>query len=276
MSRIATKLAALEAAGKKALNTFITAGDPVLAATVPAMQALVAGGADLIELGVPFSDPEAEGPSIQASSERALKHGVTLSWVMQCVAAFRRDDDDTPVILMGYLNQFLKMGLEAFVDRAHQAGVDGVIIVNLPPEEAGEFDALLKARDMDLVLLAAPTTTPERAALIGAKGRGFLYYVSFKGTTGADLLDPDDVGRVVAGLRTATALPILVGFGIKDADSARRVAEHADGVVVGSALVDAMATTDPEHIPEVLTAKVRELRDALDSLSSTAEQGNSP
>ena len=266
MTRIEATLARCRESGRRALNTFITAGDRGLDVTVPAMHALVAGGADLIELGVPFSDPEAEGPAIQASSERALLHGVTLTDVIDMVASFRENDPTTPVILMGYLNQFLKMGVDRFVDRAADAGADGVIIVNLPPEEATDFAAALGRRDMDLVLLAAPTTTPDRAKKIAEMATGFLYYVSFKGTTGADLLNPQEVEGAVARLRRATTLPILVGFGIKDANSAREIGSFSDGVVVGSMLVNAMASAELEAIPAVLSARTRELRDALDTL----------
>ena len=264
-TRLVRCLAALKATQRKALNTFITAGDPSMAATVPAMHALVRGGADIIELGVPFSDPEADGPAIQLSSERALAIGTTLRDVLDMVAAFRTSDTATPVLLMGYLNVLLKMGLAEFASAAGKAGVDGVILVNLPPEEAAEVKELLAAQSMDLVLLAAPTTTPERARMIASVASGFLYYVSFRGTTGANLLDPETVGQAVTRLREATELPILVGFGIRDGDSARRVAAVADGVVVGTALVTTMGEAPPEEIPARLEAQVRSLRQALDA-----------
>ena len=264
-TRLVRCLAALKQAERKALNTFITAGDPTKAATVPAMHALVRGGADIIELGVPFSDPEADGPAIQLSSERALAQGTTLRDVLDMVATFRTTDSATPVLLMGYLNVVLKMGLERFASAAGKAGADGVILVNLPPEEAAEVKGLLAAQGMDLVLLAAPTTTPDRARLIASVASGFLYYVSFRGTTGANLLDPDAVGQAVTRLREATELPILVGFGIRDGDSARRVAALADGVVVGTALVTTMAEAPPDEVPARLEAQVRSLRQALDA-----------
>ena len=265
VTRLARCLAALKQAERKALNTFITAGDPTQAATVPAMHALVRGGADIIELGVPFSDPEADGPAIQLSSERALAQGTTLRDVLDMVAVFRADDPATPVLLMGYLNVVLKMGVERFALAAGKAGADGVILVNLPPEEAADVKALLAAQNLDLVLLAAPTTTPDRARMIGSVASGFLYYVSFRGTTGANLLDPEAVGQAVTRLREATELPILVGFGIRDGDSARRVAAVADGVVVGSALVTTMGEAPPAEIPARLEAQVRSLRQALDA-----------
>ncbi|MDE0692544.1 MAG: tryptophan synthase subunit alpha [Gammaproteobacteria bacterium] len=264
-TRLVRCLAALKGAERKALNTFITAGDPTKAATVPAMHALVRGGADIIELGVPFSDPEADGPAIQLSSERALAEGTTLREVLDMVAAFRTSDTATPVLLMGYLNVLLKMGLAEFASAAGRAGADGVIVVNLPPEEAADVKELLAAQGMDLVLLAAPTTTPERARMIASVASGFLYYVSFRGTTGANLLDPKAVGQSVTRLREATELPILVGFGIRDGDSARRVAALADGVVVGTALVTTMGEAPPDEIPARLEAQVRSLRQALDA-----------
>ena len=264
-TRLARRLAVLKEAQRKALATFITAGDPCKAATVPAMHALVRGGADIVELGVPFSDPEADGPAIQLSSERALAQGTTLRDVLDTVTAFRNDDAETPVLLMGYLNVVLKMGAGQFAEAAGAAGADGVILVNLPPEEAANIKRLLAAQTMDLVLLTAPTTTPERARSIADMASGFLYYVSFRGTTGANLLDPDAVREAVTKLRAATDLPILVGFGVRDGDSARRVAQATDGVVVGSALVTTMGESAPEDIPARLEAQVREIRQALDA-----------
>lgn len=267
MSRLAKRLSNLGDRGQKALVTFITAGDPEASATVPALHALVAGGADVLELGVPFSDPEAEGPVIQASSERALASGTTLRAVLEMVARFRQDDDVTPVVLMGYLNSVLAMGAAAFADAAARAGVDGLIMVNLPPEEAGELQGLLQDRNVDLIFLVAPTTTPERAAMIAEQARGFVYYVSLKGTTGAGHLDTGSVAEHVAALKQVTDLPVLVGFGIKDGATARAVAETADGVVVGSALVRTMADSAgaTAAIPELLTNQLAEIRRALDA-----------
>ena len=266
MSRLSDRLAALKAEQRKAFSAFITAGDPQPEATVPAMRALVRGGADIIELGVPFSDPEADGPAIQASSERALANGVTLTDVLAMTAAFRRDDARTPVVLMGYLNLFLKIGYAAFCDQAASAGVDAVIVVNMPPEESAAFDAHLRKRGMDMVLLVAPTTTAQRAAYIADRASGFVYYVSYKGVTGADHIDTQAIGARLLTLRQQIGdLPILVGFGIKDGESAARVATHADGVVLGSVLVNAMAATPPESIPAVLEAQAQEIRAALDA-----------
>lgn len=264
--RLAATLSALRTAGRKALNTYIAAGDPTQQETVPAMCALVAGGADIIELGVPFSDPEADGPAIQAASERALANGVALTDVLALVGEFRKADAATPVVLMGYLNVFLKMGIGRFCRSAALAGVDGVIVVNMPPEEAGEFKAQLMAEGLDLVLLLAPTTTASRAAAIAAQASGFLYYVSYKGVTGAGHLDADAIGARLAQLRPGLRdLPLLVGFGIKDGATAAQVAQHADGVVVGSALVETMGSARTTEIPARLTAQVAEIRRALDA-----------
>lgn len=264
MSRLGKRFAVLACEGRKALNAYIVAGDPDPAVTVPALHALVRGGADLLELGVPFSDPEAEGPTIQAGIERALAHGVALGDVLEMVRGFRRDDAATPLVLMGYLNPFLRMGYDDFCARAGEAGVDGVIVVNLPPEEAGSFRHALEAHGMDLVLLVAPTTTPERMAYIAAQGSGFLYYVSYKGVTGARCADAAAVAERLTHVRAAAqGLPLLVGFGIRDGAAAARVAVHADGVVVGSALVETMGATPLPDVVTGLETQIRGIRDAL-------------
>ena len=267
MSRIGPTLARLRESGRTALVPFITAGDPIKAATVPALHALVGGGADLLELGVPFSDPEADGPAIQAASERALANGITLGQVLDLVAEFRKLDTDTPVILMGYLNSVLAMGEARFVEKAATAGVDGMIVVNLPPEEAGALRTAMSARDMDLIFLAAPTTTDERLELIDGVASGFIYHVSLKGITGADHIAMVPVAANVARLRRKTELPVLVGFGIKDGRTARAVAEHADGVVVGAALVARMGELAERagEIPETLRGALCDIRRALDA-----------
>lgn len=267
MSRLEDRLNGMKASGKRALVTFITAGDPNPSCTVSAMHALVAGGADVIELGVPFSDPEAEGPAIQASSERALAHGVTLLQVLKQVAEFRKDDTTTPIVLMGYLNSVLRMGEAIYAEAALKAGVDGLIMVNLPPEEAGLLQSELQARDQNLIFLVAPTTTSERTQKILDASSGFVYYVSLKGTTGAALIDPAGVKLKVTELKARTTLPVLVGFGIKDRESAQAIGESADGVVVGSALVRTMGDSAVDEIDAKLTAQVAQLRDALDALS---------
>lgn len=266
MSRLSARLAELEQARRKALSAFVTAGDPTPSATVPAMRALARGGADIVELGVPFSDPEADGPTIQAASERALAHGVALADVLDLVAEFRAGDDATPVVLMGYLNLFAKMGYAAFSSRAAAAGVDGVIVVNMPPEESAPLRAELRANDLDMVLLMAPTTTEQRAALIAARATGFIYYVSYKGITGARRPDADAIGERLRKLRPHTAgLPVLVGFGIADGAAAASIAPHANGVVVGSALVNTMASAPLAEVPARLQAQVAEIRAALDA-----------
>jgi tryptophan synthase alpha chain len=250
---------------RKALVGFITAGDPDAAATVPALHALVAGGADVLELGVPFSDPEAEGPAIQRSSERALANGIGMGDCLEMVRQFREQDPDTPIVLMGYLNSIIAMGEETFAQRASAAGADGVIMVNLPPEEADVLSAALRQADMDLVFLIAPTTTAERIRKIVAQGSGFLYYVTLKGITGADHLDVSSVGERVAEISRQASVPVLAGFGIKDASSARALAKHADGVVVGSALVNTMAEiADPDQRVAALTKQMADLRAGVD------------
>jgi len=267
--RLDRTLAAAREAGRKALVTFVTAGDPTPDATVPALHALVRGGADVLELGMPFSDPEAEGPAIQKSSERGLAQGMTLRGCLDEVQRFRADDPRTPVVLMGYLNQVLAMGSVAFADAAAAAGVDGLIMVNLPPEEAAELKAALDRHGIRLIFLVAPATTETRARLILGQASGFVYYVSLKGITGATHIDTEAVGHKLQWLRGLTELPVMVGFGIKDGASARAVARHADGAVVGSALVNTMADCGarPDEIPGRLERQVRDIRDALDALA---------
>ncbi|GAB3353055.1 tryptophan synthase subunit alpha [Lysobacter tyrosinilyticus] len=244
MNRIDTRFAALKIAGRKALVPFITAGDPSLEATVPVMHALAEAGADVIELGVPFSDPMADGPTIQRSSERALARGAGLSYVFDCVRLFRQHDQKTPVVLMGYLNPVEIRGADRFAGEAVAAGVDGVLLVDLPPEEAGEFRPAFAAHGLALILLASPTTSDERLALLCDQAAGYLYYVSFAGVTGADRLDTTAATARLHTIRTRSRVPVAVGFGIKDAASAAAMAREADGVVVGSALVAALDGAD--------------------------------
>ncbi|MBX3706854.1 MAG: tryptophan synthase subunit alpha [Pseudomonadales bacterium] len=266
MSRLVGRLDACRAGGRKALVTFITAGDPDLAATVPALHALVRGGADVLELGIPFSDPEAEGPVIQLASERGLAAGTTLRGCLELVAAFRRTDTETPVVLMGYLNSLIAMGYATFAAAAAAAGVDGLIMVNLPPEEAAELEAALAAAGIPLIFLVAPTTTDARARMILEHAAGFVYYVSLKGITGSEIGDHALAAARLRWLRGLTALPVMAGFGIKDGATAVAMAAEADGVVVGSALVAtiAAAAAEPASIPGRLEAQVREIRTALD------------
>jgi tryptophan synthase alpha chain len=237
MSRIATCFQSLRQQSRTALIPFVTAGDPQPGATVAIMHTMVAAGADIIELGIPFSDPMAEGPVIQRASERALKHHVSLRDVLQMVQNFRQQDSATPVILMGYLNPVEVMGYQTFAAAAAKAGADGVITVDLPPEEGQDYIAALRAVQLDPIFLLAPTTTAARMAIICEQAAGFVYYVSLKGVTGAASLDVNSVADKVAMIRHHTDMPVGVGFGIKDAATAARVAAVADAVVIGSALV---------------------------------------
>ena len=264
MSRIDACFSRLKASGRKALIPFLTAGDPSLEATVPVMHALVAAGADVIELGVPFSDPMADGPTIQRSSERALGRGAGMRYVLETVAAFRRTDATTPVVLMGYLNPVEIRGAEGFANAAAEAGVDGVLLVDLPPEEAGELRAAFAERGLALVLLASPTTPQARVALLCNDAAGYLYYVSFNGVTGAsDLLDLQAASARLRQLRQAARVPVVAGFGIKDAASAVAMAADADGVVIGSALVATLAgAADPVAAAGAFLAPIRAALDA--------------
>jgi tryptophan synthase alpha chain len=237
MSRIAGCLKALKSAGKTALIPYIAAGDPDLSVTVPLMHRMVEEGADIIELGVPFSDPSADGPTIQASMERALAQKITLVKVLAMVAEFRQKNADTPIILMGYLNPIEKMSYQVFADQAASAGVDGVLTVDLPPEEADDFVSKMKLKHLDCIFLISPTTVKERIRKIAEYGSGFLYYVSLKGVTGSNILNIDEVSEKLELIRSVTDLPLAVGFGIKNEASATAVSKVADAVVVGSAIV---------------------------------------
>ncbi|AWH26053.1 tryptophan synthase subunit alpha [Stenotrophomonas sp. YAU14D1_LEIMI4_1] len=267
VERIDACFARLRAAGRKALIPFITAGDPSLEATVPVMHALVEAGADVIELGVPFSDPMADGPTIQRSSERALARGAGSRYVLQAVAEFRQRDTQTPVVLMGYLNPVEIHGYAAFAQAAVLAGVDGVLLVDLPPEEAGEAKLAFDVAGLALVLLASPTTSDARAQTLLSLARGYLYYVSFAGVTGAsERLDSQAASARLQALRAGATVPVVAGFGIKDAASAAAMAVQADGVVVGSALVAALAdAASPEQAAQQAHAFLAPLRQALDA-----------
>jgi tryptophan synthase alpha chain len=267
MSRIEKRFAELKATGRKALIPYITAGDPNPHVSVPLMHALVQAGADLIELGVPFSDPMADGPVIQRATERALEHHVALHDVLDMVAEFRQTDADTPVVLMGYLNPVEVMGYEAFAAAAAQAGVDGVLTVDLPPEEAETLVPVFRQHGLDPIFLLAPTSHDERIQRIAAVASGFVYYVSLKGVTGAANLDVDGVAAKLDEIRAHTDLPLGVGFGIKDAPTAAAVAKVADAVVVGSALVNRIeALADkPDAIPADAIALIGGMRAAMDA-----------
>ena len=266
MDRISTKFESLRSANRKALIPFITAGDPSLEATVPVMHALVKTGADIIELGVPFSDPMADGPTIQRSSEQALRRGAGLRYVLQAVAEFRQQDADTPVVLMGYLNPIEIHGYARFAEEAIDAGVDGVLLVDLPPEEAAETRDIFTRHGVALIALASPTTSPERMGMLCDTAQGYLYYVSFAGVTGAGHLDTHAAGERLHTLRARSQVPVVAGFGIKDATSALAMSLEADGVVVGSALVAILAeATDPADAASRAAAFLAPLREALDA-----------
>ncbi|APZ42947.1 tryptophan synthase subunit alpha [Acidihalobacter ferrooxydans] len=266
MSRIAECFEALRAQGRTALVPYITAGDPEPGVTVELMHALVEGGADLIELGVPFSDPMADGPVIQAACERALQHHVGLRQVLDLVGAFRKRDARTPVVLMGYLNPLEAMGYGAFASAARAAGVDGVLIVDLPPEEGGELLRLLDEEALDPIFLLSPTSTEARIDSVCARARGYVYYVSLKGVTGADTLNVSQVAERLGLIRARCTLPVGVGFGIKDASTAAQVAQVADAVIVGSAVVRLVEThaDQPQSIAEPLRALMQSMREAMD------------
>ena len=265
MSRIDAVFERQRAAGRTVLIPYVTAGDPSLAATAGIVDALVEAGADIVELGVPFSDPMADGPVIQRASERALAQGVGLGDVLDLVAAFRRRNTTTPIVLMGYANPVEAMGVAAFVERAGVAGVDGVLVVDYPPEEAAEFAALLRAHDVAPIFLIAPTTPEARIERIAALARGYIYYVSRKGVTGAGHLDTRDVARKLDEIRRHVALPVGVGFGIRDAESARAIAAHADAVVIGSRIITEIEHGAPAEAAWRAGAFLAGIRRALDA-----------
>ncbi len=273
MSRIAATFAALAAdvdkAGRKALIPYLTAGDPYPQATVEVMLALAEGGADIIELGVPFSDPMADGPVIQQASERALARGIGLDTVLRYVSDFRRHNNRTPVVLMGYANPIERFDQRrtagAFVAAARQAGVDGVLVVDYPPEECEDFAAALKAADMDPIFLLAPTSTEARMREVGRIASGYVYYVSLKGVTGAGHLDVAAVALAVPRIRAHVKVPVGVGFGIRDAQAAAAVARVCDAVVIGSRLVQILNDQPRETVAAAGRAFMAEIRSALDN-----------
>lgn len=266
MSRIHDRFAQLKREGRKALIPYLTAGDPNPDFTVPLMHAMVQAGADILELGVPFSDPMAEGPVIQHAMERALEHHVSLHQIIDMVARFRAQDTTTPVLLMGYLNPVEVMGYQEFVTKAAAAGVDGVLLVDLPPEEAGELLQHARSLDLDVVFLVAPTTLDTRIQTIATASSGFVYYVSLKGVTGAGHLDTNEVQKRVAQIKSVTSLPVGVGFGIKDGASAKSIAAVADAVVVGSALVRLVEANIPslDKTRVAVASLIEEMRQAMD------------
>lgn len=264
MSRIHSTLAALREKNRKALIPFVTAGDPDLATTALLMHGLAAAGADIIELGVPFSDPMADGPTIQRSSERALRQGVTLRSVIALVADFRKTNASTPVVLMGYANPIEAMGAAKFAAAARDAGVDGILVVDYPPEESVELSKLLSDVGIDPIFLIAPTSVESRIEQIARLARGYVYYVSLRGVTGAANLNVADIRTKIAALRAHVKIPIGVGFGIRDGKTARAVADVADAVVIGSRLVEEIEKGPPAKVVENVAALVRDIRAAID------------
>ena len=268
MSRLNATFEALKADNKTALISFITAGDPQPSITVDLLHDMVEAGVSVLELGIPFSDPMAEGPVIQAACERALLHNVSLRDVLQMVKEFRSKDNVTPIVLMGYTNPVEVMGYEAFANAASDAGVDGLILVDLPPEEGDELHQHLSANKVDQIFLLAPTSTDERMKIICDQASGFVYYVSLKGVTGAATLNVDSVIEKVAQIRTHTSIPVGVGFGISDAASAAKVAAVADAVVVGSAVVKRIAENadDPKKMSQQVCELLASMREAMDKV----------
>jgi tryptophan synthase alpha chain len=271
MSRIAKVMKQLADDGRTALIPYICAGDPGVEATVPLMHALARAGADVIELGVPFSDPMADGPVVQRAAERGVNNGVTLSSVLGMVAEFRRENATTPVVLMGYANPIERY--EAvhghFPRDAGQAGVDGVLVVDYPPEESQVYASAMRAAGVDPIFLVAPTTTPERMATIASAASGYIYYVSVRGTTGSKALDTMDVAAALPALRALTDVPIAVGFGIRDSGSACAVAEIADGVVIGSRLIEEIEAHPGKAAIPAVEHWLAGIRSALDATQAS-------
>ena len=268
MSRLGKRFESLRARRRKALIPFVTAGDPEPSVTIPLMHAMVAAGADILEIGVPFSDPMAEGPVIQRACERALVHGTSLRDVLAMITVFRAQDTETPVVLMGYLNPIEIMGYADFSRAAAVAGVDGVITVDLPPEDADDYIRALRNEDIDTIFLASPTTSDERLAKLARHARGFVYYVSLKGVTGSASLAPTEVRERVGQIKSQVDLPVVVGFGIRDAATAAHLSGIADGVVVGSRLVQIVAENEArvENIAIQIAAQLAAMREAMDRL----------
>ncbi|HEY2925414.1 tryptophan synthase subunit alpha [Piscinibacter sp.] len=266
MSRIAKAFDALRAEGRKALIPYVTAGDPYPDATVELMLAMANAGADVIELGVPFSDPMADGPVIQRAAERALAKGIGMAQVLAFVRGFRAKNDATPVVLMGYANPIERYGVERFVADAKAAGVDGVLVVDYPPEECEAFAATLRSNGLDPIFLLAPTSTEQRMKDVGRVASGYVYYVSLKGVTGAGHLDTDAVAQMVPRIKAHVALPVGVGFGIRDAQSAMAVGAVSDAVVIGSAIVQLLETQSRDNVASAGGRFIADIRKALDSL----------
>lgn len=267
MSRIEGVFSQLKAVGKKGLIPFITAGDPDASATLEIMHALVESGADMIELGIPFSDPMADGPVIQRASERALANGMNLRGCLEIVAQFRTTNTQTPVIFMGYANPIERMGIEQFAQSAQHVGVDGVLVVDYPPEECFDFSAALKAHGLDPIFLLAPTSSAQRITDVAQASSGYIYYVSLNGVTGSGKLDISAVTLVTDAIRAQTPTPLAVGFGIRDAQSAQKLSKSADAVVIGSKLVQILEEAPATARLQSLKLFMHEVRQALDDPS---------
>lgn len=265
--RIAAVFQAARAEGRAALIPYVTAAFPEPAVALDVMRALVRGGADIIELGVPFSDPSADGPTIQRANDRALAAGVSLASVLELVRLFRVENQTTPIVLMGYCNPIEAMGVGRFAEVAASAGIDGVLAVDCPPEEAAPYAEALNGQGIDLIYLLAPTSTPARYQQMAAIGSGYIYYVSLKGVTGAGHLDIEAVASALPTIQQAVGLPVGVGFGIKDAGTAARVAAFADAVIIGSALIEVLEAGDVTEAPARAEAWLRQVRDAMDAVS---------
>jgi tryptophan synthase alpha chain len=265
VSRIAGVFEKLRAAGRPALIPFVTAGDPNKEATPAILHALVKAGADVIELGVPFSDPMADGPVIQRSSERALRSGMTLAGVLAIVSEFRRKDSNTPIVLMGYANPIERMGLKEFAAAARAAGVDGNLIVDYPPEESGPWLEAIGSSGLDPIFLLSPTSSDARIDAVARVAKGYIYYVSLKGVTGAANIDTSDVESMLARIRKHTSIPVGVGFGIRDPETARRVGRVADAVVIGSRIVQEIAEAPPALAAERAGMVLADFRKALEA-----------
>jgi len=266
MSRIHAVFQRLQASGRRALIPFITAGDPDPELTLPLMHGLVESGADIIELGVPFSDPMADGPTIQRASERALSKGMNLRKVLEMVREFRTQDGNTPVVLMGYANPIEAMGIERFVEAALRAGVDGVLVVDYPPSECEAFAKAVKAAGIDPIFLLAPTSTEQRFDDVAKIGSGYIYYVSLKGVTGSGALDFKDVAARLPQIRARVGMPVGVGFGIRDAVSAQRIGEVADAVVIGSRIIEEIENSPRDEAVTNVKNFLRDIRTALDQI----------
>ena len=264
MSRIAKKFQSLQQRGRKALIPFVTAGDPDKEITVPLLHELVKAGADILELGIPFSDPMADGPVIQRSSERALKNNIGLKDILAMVVEFRKDDADTPIVLMGYANPIECMGYAIFCEAAKHAGVDGVLVVDYPPEECEEFVSMLKHHQIDPIFLLSPTSTDSRIDQVAKIATGYIYYVSLKGVTGAAHLDLSDLEKRIPQIKSKCGIPVGVGFGIRDGATARNVSKIADAVVIGSRIVQEMESSPREVAINNVYRLVHDIRTTMD------------